>query len=108
MPWQSIECSDGAYDLHSEEVMRMIRSLSWSSAVLENSKIVTEVNTWGPNIDNLENYWKAVCAQTDSTANDLDEDSFKRLEYGSTGSSCLLFLRDLVDEKTHLTRRFRC
>jgi len=107
MPWETIECSDGAYDINRDGIMRIMRSVSWSRAVLNNSKIVTEVNTWGPNIDNVETDWKAVRAETGSTASDFYEDFFKRLEYGLSGSSCLLLLRDLVDQKDSFEASFQ-
>ena len=107
MPWETIECSDGAFDINREGIMRIMRSHAWSRAVCNNSKIEVERNSWGPNLESVETNWSSVRAETDATANAFYDEFFRRMDYGLDGTACILFLKDIIDQKDSLDASFQ-
>jgi hypothetical protein len=106
MPWETIECSDGAWEINREGVMRIMRSHAWSRAVVANSSITREAHHIGPDIDSVDTDWPAVRKDTNETAQAFYEDLFAQLAADGKGADAQDKLADLVAQKDSFENQF--
>ncbi len=107
MPWETIECSDGAWEINREGVARIMRSHAWSRAAYENSSVDEETHVFGPDLLLVDTDWPSVRKDTDTWAKAYYEDFFTRLANGDRGANGLKRLADLVDEKDSFDDQFQ-
>jgi hypothetical protein len=109
MPWETIEFSDGAFEVNREGVLRIMRSSAWSRAVVSHS--FTEVKLHGfegePQLvlHNVSIDLPAVRADTDRDSDAFFQEFFWRAANGMmSGKQAVDHLAGLIDQKDGFDR----
>jgi hypothetical protein len=103
MPWLTVMCPEGPYELNSEGVMRLIRSYAFARAVSDNSKVSTERHILGPNITLLKTDWDRVPKSRDQIVAQTSGEFFARMSTGAKGKWGVEYLEGLVDDRNEYT-----
>ena len=85
MPWDIIECMDGAFEI--------IRSSVQAESILANSSVEIETHVFGPDLHSVTTDWTKVRAGTDSRFDSEYREFFLRLANRFTGNSAIELLK---------------
>jgi nucleotide-binding universal stress UspA family protein len=96
MPWEIIECSDGAWEVNRLGVRLIVRSFIRATEIKRNARLSVEHQMFGPDMVNVDIDFDKVRAAVDDSDSLIDE-LFTRVDGGFPMSSILLILRDMRD-----------
>jgi hypothetical protein len=99
MPWEIIECMDGALEVNREGVLRIIRSSVQAESILANSSITIETHTFGPDLHSVTTDWAKTRSDTDARSDMEYREFFLRLDNGFTGNSAIELLKTELKRK---------
>ena len=99
MPWVTVSCPDGPYEIDVDGVARLIRSYAYAKALSENSDIETESHIIGPDLETVRTDWDQVTKQRDHVASVTANEFYLRMSTGWKGKQGIDYLEDLLDQR---------
>jgi hypothetical protein len=99
MPWEIIECSDGAFEVNRLGVELIMRSFVRADSMRKNARTQVEHHVFGPDLHSVEIDFGAVRTDVDSSSPVFVKDFFDKLAGGwpmREGINSLVELRDVT------------